>query len=258
MRTHFVPWSCWRWWPACWGCFSTTSTSGGWPQRSCARSPTGWPCRSRRCSSTSRSAHCRWQYLLEPLGATSFGNAFRATAVGFAASSVLPARAGEVIRPYFLARHERMSATGAFATIILERLLDLVTVLVLLAAFVFVFGRDVATGQPDAVRGGEVGGRDWPPSSRSPPSSCCSCSRAIPTAWRARCGVSSGRRAIGARRHDFAGGRRSSPVAWGPSDVRAVCSSRWRGRFRSGCRSTSASGRSPSRSASTCRSRARS
>ena len=35
-----------------------------------------------------------------------------------------------------------MSATGAFATIILERLLDVVTVLVLLASFVFVFGRD--------------------------------------------------------------------------------------------------------------------
>src|SRR5262245_31583393 len=46
----------------------------------------------------------RWQYLLEPLGHTSFANSFRATAVGFAASSVLPARAGEVIRPYFLAR----------------------------------------------------------------------------------------------------------------------------------------------------------
>src|SRR6202007_2070031 len=77
----------------------------------------------------------RWQYLLEPLGQTTFANAFRATAVGFAASSVLPARAGEVIRPYFLARHEagaeRMSATGAFATIILERLLDVITVLAL-------------------------------------------------------------------------------------------------------------------------------
>ena len=43
---------------------------------------------------------------------------------------MLPARAGEVIRPYFLARHEHMSATGAFATIILERLLDMLTVLV--------------------------------------------------------------------------------------------------------------------------------
>src|SRR6185436_7670349 len=76
----------------------------------------------------------RWQYLLEPLGRATFANAFRATCVGFAASSVLPARAGEVIRPYFLAKHENMSATGAFATVILERVLDTLTVLLLLAA----------------------------------------------------------------------------------------------------------------------------
>src|SRR5260221_7043053 len=97
----------------------------------------------------------RWKYLLEPLGPTSFATAFRATAVGFAASSLLPARAGELIRPYFLARQSRhqsqaagLTATGAFATIILERLLDIVTVLVLLASFVFVFGRDLAESKP--------------------------------------------------------------------------------------------------------------
>jgi uncharacterized protein (TIRG00374 family) len=96
----------------------------------------------------------RWKYLLEPLGETTFANTFRATAVGFAASAVLPARAGEVIRPYFLARQTpvdqqgRMTATGAFATIILERLLDIVTVLALLASFVFVFGTDRAAVNP--------------------------------------------------------------------------------------------------------------
>ena len=93
----------------------------------------------------------RWQYLLGPLGKVGFGSAFRATAVGFAASTVLPARAGEVIRPYFLARHERMSATGAFATIILERLLDIVTVLVLLASYVFVFDTRLSLTNPVTV-----------------------------------------------------------------------------------------------------------
>jgi uncharacterized protein (TIRG00374 family) len=92
----------------------------------------------------------RWQFLLEPLGKASFANAFRATAVGFAASSLLPARAGEVIRPYFLARHESMSATGAFATILVERVLDMLTVLVLLASFMFVFGREVGEANPAA------------------------------------------------------------------------------------------------------------
>jgi uncharacterized protein (TIRG00374 family) len=100
----------------------------------------------------------RWQYLLEPLGQTTFANAFRATAVGFAASSVLPARAGEVIRPYFLARHEHMSATGAFATIILERLLDIVTVLLLLGSFVFVFGRDWSAANPGASNALKISG----------------------------------------------------------------------------------------------------
>ena len=45
----------------------------------------------------------RWRYLLEPLGQTTLRERIRATAVGMAATSVLPARAGEVIRPYFLA-----------------------------------------------------------------------------------------------------------------------------------------------------------
>ncbi|HEV8208595.1 MAG TPA: lysylphosphatidylglycerol synthase transmembrane domain-containing protein [Vicinamibacterales bacterium] len=96
----------------------------------------------------------RWKYLLEPLAPTTFASAFRATAVGFAANAVLPARAGEVIRPYFLARQAptdqqgRMTATGAFATIILERLLDVVTVLLMLASLVFVFGKDLAGVNP--------------------------------------------------------------------------------------------------------------
>jgi glycosyltransferase 2 family protein len=87
----------------------------------------------------------RWQCLLQPIGETSFGSAFRATAVGFAASTVLPARAGEFIRPYFLSRQNRIvTATGAFATVILERLLDVITVLGFLAVYVFFFGERFA------------------------------------------------------------------------------------------------------------------
>jgi len=78
----------------------------------------------------------RWQYLLAPLGAVRFSTAFRATVIGFAATFLLPARAGEVIRPYLLARREGLPASAAFATIILERLLDLVTVLGLFTVFV--------------------------------------------------------------------------------------------------------------------------
>ena len=78
----------------------------------------------------------RWQSMLAPLGATRFTNALRTTIIGFAASAVLPARAGEVLRPYLLARREHLNATAAFATIIIERLIDLATVLVLFGAFI--------------------------------------------------------------------------------------------------------------------------
>lgn len=81
----------------------------------------------------------RWQYLLGPLGPTRFWVVFRATVIGFGASAVLPARAGEVIRPYLLARREGLSATAAFATILVERILDLVAVLLLMAAFLLFF-----------------------------------------------------------------------------------------------------------------------
>lgn len=88
----------------------------------------------------------RWQSLLAPIGHAGFGNAFRTTVIGFAASFILPARAGEVIRPYLLARREGFEPTAAFATIILERLLDLATVLLLFGLFVF-------SVQPGALKG---------------------------------------------------------------------------------------------------------
>ncbi|MEZ5289319.1 MAG: lysylphosphatidylglycerol synthase transmembrane domain-containing protein [Vicinamibacterales bacterium] len=86
----------------------------------------------------------RWQYLLEPLGPTRFRTAFRATVIGFAASTVLPARAGEVLRPYLLARREGLSATATFATIVVERILDLVGILVLLALYLVAFDPGMA------------------------------------------------------------------------------------------------------------------
>ena len=81
----------------------------------------------------------RWQFLLRPIGPTRFREVFRTTVIGFAANTVLPARVGEVVRPYLLARRERLSVTATFATIILERLLDLVTVVLLLGVFVTVY-----------------------------------------------------------------------------------------------------------------------
>src|SRR6476659_523700 len=80
----------------------------------------------------------RWRYLLDPIGPTRFGPVLRATIIGFAALALLPARAGDVIRPYLVARTERLNAASVFATIVMERSLDVTVVLTLLASFVWV------------------------------------------------------------------------------------------------------------------------
>jgi uncharacterized protein (TIRG00374 family) len=100
----------------------------------------------------------RWQYLLAPIGPTHFWAAFEATVIGFATSFLLPARPGEVLRPYLLARRENLSATAAFATVILERLLDLVTVLLLFGVFVVSVNPASIAGDPALYARVKAGG----------------------------------------------------------------------------------------------------
>lgn len=66
----------------------------------------------------------RWTWILRPVGDVPWFPAFRATAVGFAANTVLPARAGEVIRPAMLARERDLPFAALLASIVFERLLD--------------------------------------------------------------------------------------------------------------------------------------
>jgi len=84
----------------------------------------------------------RWRYLLSPLGPTRFRTAFRTTIIGFGALGLLPVRAGDLIRPYLFARQEGLSTSSVLATVVMERVLDLVAVLVLLAVYVWGFAGD--------------------------------------------------------------------------------------------------------------------
>ncbi len=100
----------------------------------------------------------RWQFLLRPIGFTRFSVAFRATVIGFAATFLLPARAGEFLRPYLVARSEHFSATATFATVVLERLLDLVAVMLFLGAFLLFFDPGIATRDSALYGAVQIGG----------------------------------------------------------------------------------------------------
>jgi uncharacterized protein (TIRG00374 family) len=67
----------------------------------------------------------RWKYLLRTTKEdTSFGNLASALFIGFMANNVLPLRAGELIRAYFVGRKESISKSSSFASIVVERVFD--------------------------------------------------------------------------------------------------------------------------------------
>jgi hypothetical protein len=79
----------------------------------------------------------RWGHLLAPLAPVPLTDLFPATVVGFMTGLVVP-RAGEVVRPYLVSRRHPIAISAGFASIILERLVDLVTVLLLFGLYLYI------------------------------------------------------------------------------------------------------------------------
>ncbi len=92
----------------------------------------------------------RWCYLLTPIGQARFRTVFRAGVIGFAALAILPARVGDLLRPYLVARQENLPFPACFATIVMERVLDLIAVLALMALYVWGFA-DTSTWKPQLL-----------------------------------------------------------------------------------------------------------
>ncbi|MFQ5416559.1 MAG: lysylphosphatidylglycerol synthase transmembrane domain-containing protein [Myxococcota bacterium] len=73
----------------------------------------------------------RWKHLTATIRSYSTAELFRATAVGFMANNLFPLRMGEVIRSWFLSRDAGGSKAAIFGTVVLERVIDMVTVIAL-------------------------------------------------------------------------------------------------------------------------------
>ena len=77
----------------------------------------------------------RWALLLRKAGRPSAYDLNSATSIGFAASTLLPARAGEIVRPVALAKSAGLPIAPCLASIALERLIDLVTIVFLFVVY---------------------------------------------------------------------------------------------------------------------------
>lgn len=80
----------------------------------------------------------RWKYLLLPAKNIGLASLFSATMIGFMANNLLPARMGELIKVYFIGKRENISKSLSMATVILERVFDVLIILIFLVLLLII------------------------------------------------------------------------------------------------------------------------
>ncbi len=79
----------------------------------------------------------RWYYLLLPQKKTTLRNLLAATIICYMANNLLPARLGEFIRAFVLAEKEKLDVSPVFASLVIDRLFDGFSVLIILVVTFF-------------------------------------------------------------------------------------------------------------------------
>lgn len=79
----------------------------------------------------------RWHYLLIPEKRIPLSSLYPATIIGYMANNLLPARLGEFVRAYVLAQREGLKTAAVFASLVIDRLFDGFTVMLMLLFTLF-------------------------------------------------------------------------------------------------------------------------
>jgi len=81
----------------------------------------------------------RWRYLLDPIRRLDTSSLFSSLIIGYAANSFMPAHLGEFLRAYVLSKKRQISMSPVFATIVVERVIDVFSLLALMALAFFIY-----------------------------------------------------------------------------------------------------------------------
>jgi uncharacterized protein (TIRG00374 family) len=80
----------------------------------------------------------RWRMLLSPIGRVRYADSLASLLVGYLANNVLPARLGEFVRSHDLGERSGLSKSTILGTIVVERVMDTLVVVVIAAFAIFV------------------------------------------------------------------------------------------------------------------------
>jgi len=98
----------------------------------------------------------RWHYLLIPEKRIPLSSLYPATIIGYMANNLLPARLGEFVRAYILAQREGLQTPTVFASLVIDRLFDGFTVILILLYTLFTL--KLPQGMTDAETALKTGG----------------------------------------------------------------------------------------------------
>ena len=73
----------------------------------------------------------RWRHLTNPIAPVSRSLLCRGVAIGFMVNNLVPLRVGEVVRAWYVSRESGVSASALFGTVVLERVIDVVAVVLI-------------------------------------------------------------------------------------------------------------------------------
>ena len=80
----------------------------------------------------------RWQYFLAPIKIVNTGSLFSALVIGYAANAFVPAHLGEFLRAFVLGKKQNISASSSFASIVIERIIDVFSLILLMVLVIFI------------------------------------------------------------------------------------------------------------------------
>ncbi|MFV2057736.1 MAG: lysylphosphatidylglycerol synthase transmembrane domain-containing protein [Thiohalomonadales bacterium] len=99
----------------------------------------------------------RWQLILRPTKQASMKQLFSPMMLGFFGNNVLPAHLGEFVRMYFGAKVLKLTNSQVLATLVLERIFDILSIVAILI-IIILFGVDLSAELTSAAYIAAIGG----------------------------------------------------------------------------------------------------
>ncbi|MCG8336681.1 MAG: flippase-like domain-containing protein [Proteobacteria bacterium] len=81
----------------------------------------------------------RWRYFLKSIKTIRVNRLFSATLIGYMGNSILPAHLGEIFRANVVGRNEGIPTSSVLATVVIERIIDVLTLLIIMLIAVFAY-----------------------------------------------------------------------------------------------------------------------